>query len=213
MKKYLLTALLWVFGLFIAFASADTVDWVSSSSAVHCYSFSDTDWVVWEDLNYFDWYDWFDSDSTMYSCVLTNDTPVYVGVSYLQEYWNPDFLVSSNGACWTNPVWLNDGGWYFYSDSNFSVSKTISWKVCFSNSPMTYTSSSGGWSSSSSSSQILSGWISQLSPVISSISSVMSEFIPYVVYIWIGILLVTLWFKAIKRLVNWLSSKITRYFK
>lgn len=43
--------------------------------------------------------------------------------------------------------------------------------------------------------------------------SVFSELIPYVVYIWIWILLVTIWFYAIRRLVNWLSDKIHNNFK
>lgn len=42
--------------------------------------------------------------------------------------------------------------------------------------------------------------------------SVFWELIPYVVYIWIWILLVTIWFYAIRRLVNWLSDKIHNNF-
>ena len=60
---------------------------------------------------------------------------------------------------------------------------------------------------------IIQNGTSELSPIITSIFSVMWEFIPYVVYIWIWILLCTLWFTAIKRLMNRLSWKITKYFK
>lgn len=54
---------------------------------------------------------------------------------------------------------------------------------------------------------------SSISPVIDWISDVTTEFIPYVVYIWIWTLLVTLWFIAVKWLVNWLVRKITVIFK
>lgn len=52
-----------------------------------------------------------------------------------------------------------------------------------------------------------------LIPVILSVFDVTTEFIPYVVYIWIWTLLVTLWFIAVKWLVNWLVRKITVIFK
>lgn len=54
---------------------------------------------------------------------------------------------------------------------------------------------------------------SNFTPVIDWISDVTIEFIPYVVYIWIWTLLVTLWFIAVKWLVNWLVRKITVIFK
>ena len=49
--------------------------------------------------------------------------------------------------------------------------------------------------------------------VITWVFSVFWELIPYVVYIWIWILIVTVWFYAIRRLVNWLSDKIHNNFK
>lgn len=54
---------------------------------------------------------------------------------------------------------------------------------------------------------------SNFTPVIDWISDVTTEFIPYVVYIWIWTLLVILWFIAVKWLVNWLVRKITVIFK
>lgn len=49
--------------------------------------------------------------------------------------------------------------------------------------------------------------------VITWVFSVFWELIPYVVYIWIWILIVTVWFYAVRRLVNWLSDKIHNNFK
>lgn len=53
---------------------------------------------------------------------------------------------------------------------------------------------------------------SSISPAIDWLVSVTWEFIPYVLYIWIGVLLFSIWFVAIRRLVNWFSSKIKKIF-
>ena len=49
--------------------------------------------------------------------------------------------------------------------------------------------------------------------VISGVFSVFAELIPYVIYLWIWILIVTVWFYAIRWLVNWVSNKINNNFK
>lgn len=59
---------------------------------------------------------------------------------------------------------------------------------------------------------ILSGWTSQLEPVLTWIQSVMSEFIPYLIYISLGVLIATLGFVAIKWLMNWTSRRVTGTF-
>ena len=59
---------------------------------------------------------------------------------------------------------------------------------------------------------ILSGWTTQLTPVITGVKSVMVEFIPYVIYVAIGVLLATLGFVAIKWLMNWMSRRVTWTF-
>lgn len=59
---------------------------------------------------------------------------------------------------------------------------------------------------------ILSGWTSQLEPVLTWIQSVMSEFIPYLIYISLGVLIATLGFVAIKWLMNWTSRRVTWTF-
>lgn len=59
---------------------------------------------------------------------------------------------------------------------------------------------------------ILSGWTAQLEPVLTWIQSVMAEFIPYLIYISLGVLIATLGFVAIKWLMNWTSRRVTWTF-
>ena len=61
-------------------------------------------------------------------------------------------------------------------------------------------------------SPILSGWTTQLEPIISSLSSTLTEFIPYVVYVGLGILGAVIWFVAIKWLMNWTRAKVLGTF-
>lgn len=59
---------------------------------------------------------------------------------------------------------------------------------------------------------ILSGGITKLTPVLTWIQSVMTEFIPYLVYIGLGVLVATLGFVAIKWLMSWTSRRVTGVF-
>lgn len=59
---------------------------------------------------------------------------------------------------------------------------------------------------------ILSWGTSQLEPVITGVKSIMTEFIPYVVYVAIAVLIATLGFVAVKWLMNWMSRKVTWTF-
>ena len=59
---------------------------------------------------------------------------------------------------------------------------------------------------------ILSGGTAQLEPVITWVSSIMTEFIPYVVYVAIAVLIATLGFVAVKWLMNWMSRRVTWTF-
>lgn len=59
---------------------------------------------------------------------------------------------------------------------------------------------------------ILSWGSAQLEPVITGVKSIMVEFIPYVIYVAIGVLLATLWFVAVKWLMNWMSRRVTWTF-
>jgi len=51
-----------------------------------------------------------------------------------------------------------------------------------------------------------------LGDVITGIQSVLTEFIPYLVYIALGVLVATLWFVAVKWLMNWTSRRVTGVF-
>lgn len=60
---------------------------------------------------------------------------------------------------------------------------------------------------------ILSGWIeTNLAPVLTGIQTVITEFIPYLVYMALWVLIVTLGFVAVKWLVNWTSRRVTGVF-
>ena len=55
---------------------------------------------------------------------------------------------------------------------------------------------------------ILSGWTTALQPIITSLSDTLTEFIPYVVYVGLGVLGAVIWFVAIKWLMNWTRAKV-----
>lgn len=59
---------------------------------------------------------------------------------------------------------------------------------------------------------ILSGGTAQLEPVLTWIQSVMTEFIPYLIYLSLGVLIATLGFIAIKWLMSWTSRRVTGVF-
>lgn len=59
---------------------------------------------------------------------------------------------------------------------------------------------------------INSTWQAYLGDVITGIQSVLTEFIPYLVYIALGVLIATLWFVAVKWLMNWTSRRVTGVF-
>jgi len=198
MKKYFLTALLGAFCLF-GFVSADTVWNFTSSSTIHSCDFSTEEDFVSDGpimsacgLN--------DSD-TYYMCISTDNVP-YTVSSYWVDTENT-YSISDNVSCIFT---------YKFYDATFDFNKAVSGKMYFSLSPITYSSSSG-WSSSWSSSWILnSTWQAYLGNVISWISSIVSEFIPYMIYIALAVLVATLWFVAVKWLMNYTSRKVTGLF-
>ena len=51
-----------------------------------------------------------------------------------------------------------------------------------------------------------------LGDVITGVQSVLTEFIPYLIYIALGVLVATLWFVAVKWLMNWTSKRVTAVF-
>lgn len=59
---------------------------------------------------------------------------------------------------------------------------------------------------------LVSWWIWNFTPVITWVKDTTFQLIPLVVYIWIGVLLVVIWFYAIRWLLNRLNWKINWYF-
>lgn len=59
---------------------------------------------------------------------------------------------------------------------------------------------------------ILSWWTTALEPIVTSLSDTLTEFIPYVVYIGLGVLGAVIWFVAIKWLMNWTRAKVLGTF-
>lgn len=59
---------------------------------------------------------------------------------------------------------------------------------------------------------ILSGGTTALKPIIDSLSGTLTEFIPYVVYVGLGVLGAVIWFVAIKWLMNWTRAKVLGTF-
>ena len=55
---------------------------------------------------------------------------------------------------------------------------------------------------------ILAQWTWALAPIIDSLETTMSEFVPYVVYVGLWIIGATLGFVAIRWLVNWVRAKV-----
>lgn len=59
---------------------------------------------------------------------------------------------------------------------------------------------------------ILSGGTTALEPIMTSLESTLTEFIPYVVYIGLGVLGAIIWFTAIRWLMNWTRAKVLGTF-
>ena len=194
MKKYLLTALLWVIGLF-GFTNANTV-WNLTSDSEIC-SIPFTNGYIWVDnLQCGEWVD------TLYACVSSSAVPFSVSVFY------DDFDVLTSPTCSSEPVYPDDADFNVY-DIEWNSHLSVAWTLYLSHSPITIVESSWWWNSSWwSSSSLISWWTAQFSWIITSLWNAVSEFIPYVAYIGIGLLGAIIWFVAIKRLINWVRAKI-----
>ena len=59
---------------------------------------------------------------------------------------------------------------------------------------------------------ILSGGTASLEPIITSLTTTLTEFIPYVVYVGLWVLGAVIWFVAIKWLMNWTRAKVLGTF-
>ena len=59
---------------------------------------------------------------------------------------------------------------------------------------------------------LVSGGTAALEPVLTWLQSAITEFIPYLVYVGLGIITATIGFVAIKWLMNWTSAKVRGTF-
>ena len=152
------------------------------------------------------------SSENLYVCSYSSPNPYTIYLdSYIEWSLSSEYLSNNNVYCF--PViesFFNGGdvvGIYSIFDS-YGSDNNISqiWTLYLSNSPITYSSSNSGGSDSSS--WILSGWTTVFSWIISSLWSVMSEFIPYVAFVGLWLLGAIIGFVAIKRLVNRIRAKI-----
>lgn len=55
---------------------------------------------------------------------------------------------------------------------------------------------------------LLSWWTASLQPILTSLTTTINEFIPYVVFIGLGVLGAVIGFVAIKWLMNWTRAKV-----
>ena len=231
MKKYLLTALLWVIWLF------------GFTNATNYTLNSQNEWWLWE-------WNYTPSEITLnetwiltiWNITYTDDEETYFQGGYLTIYdkskcdindWFINFCWNSETAEWENicevkynyntyeniieensnncnNITLNPGT-YIFSQGDIM-------KPNFQSITLNITSQSNNWwwddyNWSGTISQVLPNWFSDLSPVITWIYDVVKQILPFIVYLWIGVLICTLWFYAIKWLMNWLSWKITKYFR
>ena len=148
---------------------------------------------------------------------LTNPDFTYT-VSCLNCTANKDIKISADWYmikyCWDGCT-ISSSDWYpngsfaspmVFQDFNF---KWVSFVISYDDWTVAWWSGDNWWSDDWW--NLVSG--DDLSPVVSWLFSVVWEFIPYIVYISIWLLLSTLWFYAIKWLCNWFYNKFLSIFK
>lgn len=184
MKKYLLTALLWVFA-FVGFTNATnyTFEWIPSI-------WYNPDEIV------------FDNDFTISSSSI---------VSYSCTAWSCYILVEDEEWNTCNIDYYDED--FAIDCENFIAWQTYTFRLASWDDPFDFIiisdwQNSSGGSDSSSNTPLLSGWTTVFSWIISSLWSVMSEFIPYVAFVGLWLLGAIIGFVAIKRLVNRIRAKI-----
>lgn len=168
----------------------DENDWLYSTIEPSSFSFSDVesyDNVYFAVSLYSSDYEW---------------SPVSINywVSALLYTWDFDEKCPSGdiSECsteydpWLTPPIEPDPSWTWDIDEPWT-----GWNTGWSDNPW-------GWNNDS---WFVSWILASLWWIILSLSSVISEFIPYVIYIWIWILSAIIWFVAIKWLINWIRRK------
>jgi len=122
-----------------AISSADTVDWFTSDGMITKITLNDSDTILLDNSFYWNSY---------YICVESDDVPflIFQYNSYypMGGFW---FQVDNNYSCSIDPYYFDvDQDLYIWMVDE-DESKYISWKIYLSSSPITYWSSSWGWSS------------------------------------------------------------------
>lgn len=181
MKKYLLSLLI-VWLSFIWFSSAVNVSWNWSSYSPNLVHFNWW-WIFREN---------FSCNEELNCCmlnVLDSSNSFVCQVSYCNDEW--DFFGCDVELEWDyyliyDPI--HDFNWPFTLISISSATSVWWWNEWWND----------WWDSE---------LIWQLSPVITWLENSINEFIPYVVYIWLGVLGVIIWFVAIKWLINWVRRQ------
>ena len=201
MKKYLLTTLLWLIA-FVGFTNADTVWNYSSDNLIKTYNVNSP--LV--SVSSFD-SAWLNNDWNFYLCI-SSEWWFYLSAkiynSWMWTFRDTSKYIDSTNYCFSELFkgWNSDI--YLCWDSTCDSVADVSWTIYYSSSLISYSPSSGGWSSS----WILSGWTSQLSWIITALWNTVNEFLPYLVYLWLWIIVAIIWFVAIRWLVNRTSAKV-----
>lgn len=162
-------------------------------------------------------YGWFEG-YTPYSFVLSNDS-ILSSVSYNSE-------IDDDCQFWVCPLWtsasdcqsMSSSDMYCYIDSYDSSNScsdkffsawtyyiTQAWGSPFTTITFNF-SSSDSWDSWNWG--LIENWTWTFSWIITSLWTTVSEFIPYVVYLWVWILGALIWFVAVKRLMNRIRRKV-----
>ena len=199
MKKYLLTALLWVFALCSSFASAG---WSSDSTVSNC------------PVSFFAWWDDYHCDDKDYCYGIAWNDEWLLDNIYLWITYSP----TSSPVAWYSSYWMDacdewvcisdyklseEEDQFFNSTSPFTITSCV-----YSDSQLTYTPGGDIWESGGVWLPILSWWTTSLSWIIAWLDSTITEFIPYLVYLGLWIITVIIWFVAIRWLVNRTQAKI-----
>lgn len=143
---------------------------------------------------------------------LSNDTSTSTTINSPIGAWQTIKFISREGGGWNVNFTCNNACSLWYIDlsvwsDNFWKSFTIP-DNCYNCRFGIYPYISVKFQSTSSKMPV-----SSLNPVISWLSGSISEFIPYIVYIWVGLLGACICFVAIKWLLNRLKSKVLNPFR
>ena len=200
-KKYLLTALLWVFALFGAFASAESFTFNSSQGAYeNSVDYSDYFTTQWWFINFTNFEFWDNWESHWYAFEIRDNESQTL--CCIEKDINVDWVSPELRACswYSTCQWYEISAWTYSVSSTDEVFDTVSFTIS-STPPSSWWDNSWNWG-------LIENWTWTFSWIITSLWTTVSEFIPYVVYLWVWILGALVWFVAIKRLMNRIRRKI-----